>query len=73
MEQQVAKKLKLDTLEVGMIFPNFKALLVEVGLQAKGEGQQRGTTRISNINLLKEFIEWEKIPNTNKVIITKVH
>lgn len=63
--------INTDNIKVGQIFPNMKALLVTVGLQTADESL-KGNTFKAQIKILEMYIEYERVPHSQRVIIKKI-
>lgn len=63
--------INTENIQVGQLFPNIKALLVAVGLQRADE-TLAGNTLYAQIKVLKLYVEFENVPNSRRVIVTKI-
>ena len=59
-------QIKID-FEVGTIFRNLRELIEHCGLKG-----HVGDTKMKNLELLKEYISWEKIEHSHKIRITEI-
>ena len=63
--------INLENIKVGQIFPNMKALLVAVGLQRADE-LLKGNTFNAQIKILEMYVEYERVPHSQRVIIKNI-
>ena len=63
--------INLENIKVGQIFPNMKALLVAVGLQRADE-LLKGNTFNAQIKILEMYVEYERVPHSQRVIIKSI-
>lgn len=63
--------INIENIKVGQIYPNMKALLVAVGLQSADE-LLKGNTFKAQIKILEMYVEYERVPHSQRVIIKKI-
>lgn len=63
--------INIENIKVGQIYPNMKSLLVAVGLQRADE-LLRGNTFKAQIKVLEMYVEFERVPHSQRVIIKKI-
>ena len=59
--------INLDKVEVGQVFKSLRDMLRFFGLTG-----MQGNSKKADLKVLANYIEWEKIPNSKRVVITKI-
>jgi hypothetical protein len=59
--------INLDTVQVGQIFKSLRDMLRHFGFTG-----MEGNSKKADLKVLANFIEWEKIPHSKSVVITKI-
>lgn len=61
------RMINLDNVQVGQVFKSLRDMIRYFGLTG-----MQGNSKKADLKLIANYIEWQTIPNSKRVVITKI-